>query len=142
MISPSWFALAAASSAPLSLRRLLLALPGDNVTFDFDTTWFERNINVLYPVLGVGTLALVGWAVWTMARSEELSSAAKTEYRRQIISMLRQFPVGIPAETIGARLKLSTMKAAQVLEDMREDNMVERDETRQPIIWRVKGIDG
>ncbi len=133
------FGLLAAIATPVeALRRLTLGLVGDNVEVDFDTSWFERNINLLYPVLGLGTLALVGWAVWTMARTQELTTQAKGAFKLEIMTMLRRFPVGASAEKIGEAIKLPTMKTAQLLEEMREDGQVLRDETRQPVIFRLK----
>ncbi|HCF60376.1 MAG TPA: hypothetical protein DFS52_20545 [Myxococcales bacterium] len=119
---------------------LLFTLPGDEVEIDFDISSIERYGFVLYPVLAIGTLALIAVAIVSALRSDEITGIAKVEYKRAIIALLRREVGGLPVEKIAKALKQNVSRTSRLLESLQEDGIVAEQTFKKRKIWRMRGL--
>ena len=120
--------------------RLALAMPGDGVKVDFDTTWIERHATALYPLLALGTIALVAFGILAAYRSNEVTGILKVEYKRDIITLLRKEVGGATVDQMSRELNLDLLRTATIVEEMERDGLVFKNGARRPFVFRLKGV--
>lgn len=133
-----------AASLPVrqAWRELRHALLGDGVKLDFDLVWLERHAAILYPILAVGTVALVALGFLTAWRSDELSGIVKVEYKREVIALLRREIGGLPVAAIARHLKLAERKTARLVEELQRDGILAGEKRQGSTVWRLRGLRG
>lgn len=119
-------------------RRMTLALPGDDVRINLDLSWIEQHSHILYPLLAVGTVALLVVGILSAWRSDDISGILKVEYKREVITQLRLDPGGVPVNRLAKRLKLSVHRTARILEEMAKDGQIVLDKRRGVLTARVR----
>jgi len=105
-------------------RRMVLGMPGDDVQFDIDLSWMERNSHILYPLFAIGTVALLVVGILAAWHSDEMSGVLKVEYKREIITVLRRSPSGVPIAKIAKHLKLTVHRTNKLIEEMAKDRQI------------------
>jgi len=119
-----WRSLFALPPALDSWRRLVLGMPGDDVQFDIDLSWLERNSHILYPLFAIGTVALLVVGILSAWHSDEMSGVLKVEYKREIIGVLRRTPGGVPVAKLAKHLKLTVHRTDKLVEEMVKDGQI------------------
>jgi hypothetical protein len=137
-----FFARFAVTLAPAlsELNRLLLALPGDNVKVDFDTSLIERYAFIFYPVIALGTIGLIVVAVVSSLRSDDIGGTAKVEAKREVVTMLRREINGMTTEQLAKHIKLNAGKTTRLLEEMQTDGILYQCSMNRKKLWRVRGV--
>lgn len=125
----------------LWLGPLVLALPGDQIKLpDVDLDWLERNASLLYPLMAVGTLALIAWGAMSSLRAVRIPVEQKIEYKRAIITLLRREIGGVAEEKIAEALRLSAQKTALLIGELEKDGVIvpaTGERGRPGTVWRM-----
>lgn len=131
-------ALSVLSPALDQWRRMTLALPGDDVRINLDLSWIDQHSHILYPLLAVGTVALLVVGILSAWHSDDISGILKVEYKREIITQLRRDPGGVPVNRLAKTLKLSVHRAAKLVEEMAKDGQIVVEKRKGVLTARVR----
>lgn len=122
-----------------------LALFGDDLKLpEPDLEWLERNASILYPLMALGTVALMAWAAVSTLRTVRIPVEQKMEYRREVIAMLRREIPGVPEERIAKQLELSAKEMAIILGELERDGVIApASKGKEGAVWRMRAfVDG
>ncbi len=120
-------------------QRLVEALPGDDVELPApDLSWLEVHSTVVYPLIAIGTVALLVVAILAAWRSDDMSGILKVEYKREIIVLLRREPAGIAIHSLAKRLKLSVHRVDVLTQEMVRDGQIAVDVRQGVKVARIR----
>lgn len=105
--------------------------------------WLENNSHIVYPVVGIGVIALISWGIISAWRTEDVDGLKKAELKREIIRELRREVYGMTADRLAKNIDVPGVRMLKLLEEMAEQNIVEsRTDTQRTTTWRMRGIGG
>ncbi len=124
------------------LAPAVLELFGDDIKLpEPNLEWLERNTALFYPLMALGTVALMAWAAVSFVRTVKIPVEEKMEYKRAIIAMLRMEMAGVSEKRIASQLQLSGKKLALVLGEMERDNVITPAKGgKDGAVWRMRAF--
>ncbi len=100
----------------------------------------EQQGHVIYPALGLLVLVLLAFGIIQAWRSEQLDGLQKTEFKREIVLILRRQLGGETVDVIARRIGLEPLRTVRLLEEMQADGILaSHTSTDRKTMWRVKG---
>jgi len=106
------------------------------VNLDF----LERNRHIIYPAVGVLVIILLGASVISAWRTPKVAGAEKARLKGEIIRAMRQNIGWITAAELAGLLELDTHTLAQILTEMKTDEVVVSAMIENLVHYRLRGL--